>query len=106
MGLTITVACIIELPVFHFMGNILSFVGVEQMLHWVLFFFLASLGPRLNRVFEISSAAAVSDTTHPGSLVTSPECSWRAKMPFTTDAIDSRLSNGMLLPTARPSLQG
>lgn len=42
MGLTITVACLVELPVFHFMGNILSFVGVEQMLHWVLFFFLVS----------------------------------------------------------------
>ena len=40
MGLTITVACIIELPVFHYMASILRKIGVERMLHLVLFFFL------------------------------------------------------------------
>ena len=40
MGLTITVACVVELPVFHFMAAILRKVGVQQTLHWVMFFFL------------------------------------------------------------------
>ena len=43
MGLTITVSCAIELPIFHYMGPILQFIGVQPMLHWVMFFFL--VGP-------------------------------------------------------------
>lgn len=43
MGLTITLSCCLELPIFHYMGSILKVVGVQAMLHWVMLFFLASL---------------------------------------------------------------
>lgn len=43
MGLTITLSCCLELPIFHYMGSILQFVGVQAMLHWVMLFFLVSL---------------------------------------------------------------
>ena len=29
---------------FHYMGPILRFVGVQDMLHWAMFFFLVRLG--------------------------------------------------------------
>jgi len=40
-----TAACVVELPVFHFMGAILKFVGVQEMLHWAMFFFLVKVWP-------------------------------------------------------------
>ena len=39
-----TAACVVELPVFHYMGPVLRFVGVQDMLHWAMFFFLVRLG--------------------------------------------------------------
>jgi hypothetical protein len=39
----VAAACVVELPVFHFMGPILKFVGVAEMLHWVMFFFLVTI---------------------------------------------------------------
>lgn len=43
MGLTITVSCVIELPIFHYMGSILHFFGVQPMLHLVMLCFLVTI---------------------------------------------------------------
>eukprot|EP00775_Hariotina_reticulata_P004764 gene4763-5014_t len=44
MGLTLTVTCLAEVPMFHFQGRILSIISVDTMLHIVLWVYAVRLG--------------------------------------------------------------
>jgi hypothetical protein len=59
MGLTLSVTCLAEVPVFHFQGKILTVISVDTMLHIVLWAYTVRLGLYALLPVVASSAWAV-----------------------------------------------
>lgn len=76
MGLTLTIACMAEVPLFHYSGAFLRMLGVDAMLHLVLLAFVLRLLVRGNHLVSVGCCSNSCVPRHTLACHGTRPCGW------------------------------